>query len=77
MLQERSGSPTSLANMLEARRLAVRARRVERVIEALRERETARDRDAAVPRPLQHAIVDFGRELGTINDRIRTLEQTS
>lgn len=76
MLQERSAPTGSLGEMLEARRLAVRARRVERVIEALRDRERARGGGEAVPRPLQQAIADFGQELGTINDRLRTLGQT-
>jgi len=72
-------SPTqtapSLATMLESRRLAVRARRIERVIDALRERERTRaEYRGAVPAPLRHAIRDFKRELEDIDARRRALD---
>jgi hypothetical protein len=63
----------TLGEMLEAQRLAIRARRMERVIDALRDREVQRRRSGPVPPPLQHAIRDFRRELGTINAQLSAL----
>lgn len=62
--------------MLETDRLAVRARRIERVIAALRDRERVREAyDGGAPRPLRQAIADFDRELAMISARRRALNR--
>lgn len=63
----------TLGDMLEAQRLTLRARRVERVIVALREREQDRRRNGSVPPPLQAAIRDFRAELGDIDAQLRAI----
>jgi len=59
----------SLGSQLERDRLEQRAVRVRKVIEALRERASARPGGA--PRPLTAAIEDFGRELSDLERRLR------
>jgi hypothetical protein len=59
----------SLGSQLERDRLEQRAARVRRVIGALRERVDARQ--GHPPRPLKAALDDFGRELATLERRLR------
>ncbi|HEX6388462.1 MAG TPA: hypothetical protein VFZ89_03420 [Solirubrobacteraceae bacterium] len=62
--------------MLETDRLALRARRIEQVIAALRDRERVREAyDGSAPRPLRQAIADFDRELAAIRARRRALHR--
>ena len=61
----------SLGRQLERDRLEQRALRVRQVIQALREREAARDTAGGAPRPLRAAIEDFGRELAELERRLR------
>lgn len=69
-----SGSTTtarSLAYQLERDRIERRAARVRKVVDALRERASARDTVGGAPRPLRAAIEDFGRELAELERRLR------
>lgn len=67
--QRRGRSRHSLGSQLERDRLERRAVRVRQVIDALRERASARE--GAAPRPLTMAIEDFGRELADLERRLR------
>jgi len=70
----RARGTRSLGSQLERDRLERRATRVRQVITALRERAAARE--DRVPRPLVAAIEDFGRELGSLEQRLRHLPKT-
>jgi len=59
----------TIGSQLERDRLEQRAARVRKVIGALRERVDARQGRA--PRPLKAALDDFGRELATLERRLR------
>jgi hypothetical protein len=65
----RTRSRHSLGSQLERDRLERRAVRVRQVIDALRERASARE--GIAPRPLTMAIEDFGRELADLERRLR------
>jgi uncharacterized membrane protein YccC len=67
--RRRTRSARSLGSQLERDRLEKRARRVRQVIDALRERASAREGGA--PRPLRAAIEDFGRELADLERQLR------
>ena len=64
----------SHASTIERDRLLDRARRIERVLEALRERALYRDTvDGRTPAPLTTVISDFGVELGRLRRRLSEL----
>lgn len=69
-LQRRERS--TLAADLEARRLEHRSRRMDLVVQALRDRVDAHQRRGAVPAPLQDAVTEFTRRLR--EDRARLAE---
>jgi hypothetical protein len=66
----RTTTASSLSHRLERDRIEQRAARVRQVIQALREREAARDTAGGAPRPLRAAIDDFGRELAELERRL-------
>ncbi len=68
-VRPRRSPKRSLGSQLERDRLEQRAARVRKVIGALRERVDAREGGA--PRPLRAALDDFGRELATLERRLR------
>lgn len=66
----------TLGGELEHNRLQHRARRLELVIETLRERASASARIGPVPSGLQHAIADFSTELSRVRHRLHAESAT-
>jgi hypothetical protein len=62
----------TLAADLEAQRLEHRSRRMDLVVEALRDRVSAYQRHGTVPPPLMDAVTEFSRRLH--DDRARLAE---
>ncbi len=62
----------TLAAVLETQRLEHRSRRMDLVVEALRDRVGAYQRRGAVPAPLLDAVAEFSRRLH--DDRARLAE---
>ena len=55
-------------------RLLDRARRIDAVLQTLRQQAAARERERqTVPAELREAIADFGHELGSVHGRIKRL----
>ena len=55
-------------------RLLERARRIDAVLQTLRQQAAARERDRErVPEELRDAIADFGHELGSVRGRIKRM----
>ncbi|HEU4976158.1 MAG TPA: hypothetical protein VFT50_13770 [Baekduia sp.] len=65
--------PRSLRSDLEARRLQHRTRRLEFVLQALKERARGYQERGSVPRPLHDAIHGFTTELRRDRERLREL----
>ena len=67
-------SPPTIATHLERDRLAHRARRIELVLAALKERAVYRSGPGGrTPAPLERAIADFGIELRRLRRRLAEL----
>lgn len=62
--------PDAIGDELSRQRLELRARRLERVVAALRERERLRTRDGRVPSPLRSAMGAFARELSDVRRQL-------
>ena len=62
--------PDAIGDELARQRLEMRARRLERVVAALRERERMRARDGRVPSPLRSAVGAFARELSEVRRQL-------
>lgn len=63
----------SLGVDLERIRLQHRARRIERVLDVLRERRALSRQTGPRPAALDQAIAGFGEELGSVRRRLRAL----
>ncbi len=62
--------PDVIGDELARQRLELRAKRLERVVAALRERERLRARDGRVPAPLRSAMGAFARELSDVRRQL-------
>ena len=71
-----TGTP-SLRTELEARRLEQRARRLEFVIGALRDRAGTYERRGSVPRPLDEAITGYSAELRSDRRRLKEMRRSA
>lgn len=65
---------TTIATDLEHLRLTLRARRLEQVVAALRERRRYQASTGAVLAPLERSIADFCDELRAVETRLRSVE---
>lgn len=62
--------PDAIGDELARQRLEMRARRLERVVAALRERERIRTREGRAPSPLRSAMGAFARELSEVHRQL-------